>query len=69
MTGKGFLPKTDFQEKTFAWKKFEYSPLGNELKAQTDIAKKQYQKCDKIFEFDKIIKREKPTLKNLIDKI
>ena len=37
-------------------KRFEYSPLGKELKAQTDLAKKQN-------EFKKIINKEKPTLK------
>ena len=30
-------------------KRFEYSLLGNELKKQTDIAKKHYQKLDKAF--------------------
>ena len=30
-------------------KTFEYSPLGKELKAQIDIAKKQYQGFDKAF--------------------
>ena len=33
------------------------------MKAQTDIAKKQYQKLDDTFEFDKNIKTKKPTLK------
>ena len=50
-------------EKAAALKRFEYSPLGKELKAQTDIAKKHYQKLDNTFEFDKTIKKEKPTLK------
>ena len=27
-------------------KKFEYLPLGKELKAQTDISQKQYQKLE-----------------------
>ena len=44
-------------------KRFENSSLGNKLKAQTDIAKKQYQKLDDFYESDKIIKKEKPTLK------
>ena len=48
-------------------KRFEYSLLDKELKAQTDIAKKkkkkQYQKLGNTFEFDKIIKKEKPTFK------
>ena len=44
-------------------KRFQFSPLGKELKAQTDIAKKQYQKLDDIDEFVKI-KKEIPTIKN-----
>ena len=50
-------------EKAATTKRFEYSPLGKELKAQTDIAKKQYQKLDDTYEFDKIIIKEKPTFK------
>ena len=45
-------------------KRFEYSPLGKELNAQTDIEEKDYQKLDATFEFDKIIKKEKPALEN-----
>ena len=30
-------------------KRFEYSPLGSELKKQTDIAKQQYQRLEKGF--------------------
>ena len=44
-------------------KTFEYSPLDKEFKTQTDIAKKQYKKLDNTFEFDKVIKKEKPTFK------
>ena len=44
-------------------KRFEYLPLDKESKSQTDIAKRQYQKLDNTFEFDKVIKKEKPTLK------
>ena len=41
-------------------KKFEYSPLGIELKKQTDIAKHQYQGLGKVYEFDgKTIKYDK----------
>ena len=50
-------------EKAATMKRFEYSPLSRELKSQTDIAKKQYQKLDNTFEFDKIIKKEGPTFK------
>ena len=32
-------------------KRFEYLPLGKELKAQTDIAKTQRQKLDNTVEF------------------
>ena len=39
-------------------KRFEYSPLGKELKAQTDIAKKQYQTLDKIYESDETINKK-----------
>ena len=45
-------------------KRFEYSLLGKELKAQTDIAKKQHKKLDNTSEFDKIIKKIKPAVKN-----
>ena len=45
-------------------KRYEYSPLCKELKAETDKDKKQYQKLDDTFEFDKIIEKEKPTLEN-----
>ena len=34
-------------------KRFEYSPLGKELKAQTDIAKKQYHKLYDDYKFGK----------------
>ena len=33
-------------------KNLEYSPLGNKFKKQADVAKKQYQRLDKAFEFD-----------------
>ena len=53
LTGKDVLPEKDFLEKAAAIKIFEYSPLGKELKAQTDIAKKQYQKLDDTFKSNK----------------
>ena len=37
-------------------KRFEYLPLGRELKSQTDIAQKQYQKLDNTDEFFRIKK-------------
>ena len=51
-------------ENAAAMERFEDSPLGKELKAQTDMAKKQYQILGSTFESDKIIKKEEPTLKN-----
>ena len=40
LTGKDDLSGKDLLEKTATIKKFEYLPLGKELKTQTDIAKK-----------------------------
>ena len=34
-------------------KRFEYSPLDKELKAKSDIAEKQYQRLNRVYEFDK----------------
>ena len=64
MTGKDVLLEQNLLEKTSTIKRFEYLPLGKEIKAQTDIAKKQYQKLDITFEFDKQIKKEEPTFEN-----
>ena len=41
-TGKDVLREKDLLEKAAAIKKFEYSPLGKELKKQTSVAEKQY---------------------------
>ena len=59
MSGKDVLPQKDLLEKAATIKRFEYFRLGKELKEQTDIAKKQYQKLDDTFKFDKTIKKEK----------
>ena len=42
LIGKDVLTKKDLLKKVAAIKRYEYSPLDKELKAQTDIAKKQY---------------------------
>ena len=39
LTGKDVLLEKDLLEKAVTKKRFEYSQLGKELKAQTDIAK------------------------------
>ena len=57
MTGKDVLPGKYLLVKAAALKRFEYSPLGKKLKAQTSTAEKQYQKLDKAFKTNK--KREK----------
>ena len=46
-----------FYEKRNSIKRFDYSPLGKELKAKTDISKKQYQKLDNTCDSDKITKK------------
>ena len=62
LTGKNVLPEKDLLEKAATMKRFEYSPLGKKLKAQTDNAKKEYQKLDDTYEFDKIIKKRKTNI-------
>ena len=44
LTGKDVLPEKELVEKAAALKRFEYSPLGTELKAQNSAAEKQYRK-------------------------
>ena len=52
LTGKDVLPEKKLLENAPKMKRFEYSLLGKELKAQTDIAKKKYQKLNNTAEFD-----------------
>ena len=63
LTGNNVLPKKDLLEKAEVIKRFEYFLLGKELKAQTDIAKKQYKNLDNTCELQ-IIKKEEATFKN-----
>ena len=46
LTGKNALIDKELLEKAATMKRFECLPLGKELKAQTDISKKQYQKIE-----------------------
>ena len=55
LTGKDVLPEKYLLEKAVTMKRFEYFLSGKELKAQTDIEKKQYQGLNKAFISDKII--------------
>ena len=63
MTSKDVLSEKDLLEKAATMKRFEVKQLSlqlsKELKAETNIAKKQYQKLDDTYERDKIIKKKK----------
>ena len=50
MTGKDVLSEKYLLEKSAAIKRLEFSPLGKELKKQTSVAGRQYQKFDNAFE-------------------
>ena len=68
LTGKDVLTEKGLLEKAAGLKRFEYSPLGKELKAPTSAAEKQYQKLDKIFESNKkeeVIKKSR-AMSNLV---
>ena len=60
-TSKDFFPEKALLEKVAALRRFEYSPLGKELKTQTSAAEKQYQELNKIFKPDE--KKEPATIK------
>ena len=65
MTGRDVLPEKDLLGKAAALKRFEYSPLGKELKKETSVAEKHFQIFDKIFNYDETeepvkIKKEGP---------
>ena len=53
LTSEGVFPEKDLLEKAAALKRFEYSPLDKELKKQTSVAEKQYQKLNNAFESNK----------------
>ena len=62
LTGTNVLPEKDLPERADTMKRFEYSPLGKELKAQTGIAKKEFQGLDKAFISNKDNKNENESL-------
>ena len=66
MTGKDVLPEKDLLEKASTMKRFEYSPLGKEIKIQTDMAKKEYGKLTIFLSLIKTFKKEKPEVENYI---
>ena len=49
LTGKDVLPEKDLLQQAATINRFEHSPLGNKLKAQTDIAKKHDQEIRRYF--------------------
>ena len=53
LIGKDILPKENFIQKVAGIKRFEYDPLGKELKKETSVAEKHYQKLDNDFESSK----------------
>ena len=57
LTEKHVLREKDLLERAAALKRFEYSPLGKELKKQTSVEEQQYQSFDKVFNHDE---NEKP---------
>ena len=57
MTGRDVSSEKDLLEKAAAIKILEYSPLGSELKKQTDTARKLYQSLDNVYEFDETINK------------
>ena len=52
LTDKDVLLEKELLEKAATVRRFGYSPLDKELKAQTEIAKKKYQKLGGTFKFD-----------------
>ena len=63
MTDRDVLPEKELLEKAATMERCEYLPLGKELKAHIDIAKKQHQKLDCTSELDKVIGKKKQTKK------
>ena len=53
LTGRDVLTEKGLLEKAAALKRFEYLPLGKELKVQTSAAEKQYEKLEKYFKSSK----------------
>ena len=68
-TGKDVLPKKELLEKAATIKRFEYLPLGNELKKHTDIAEDRLRKVHRFDEEDdKTINSKQTIISNLKQK-
>ena len=68
LADKVVLPEKELLEKAVTMKRFKYSPLDKELKAETDIEKKTLKLNDN-FGFAKIIKKKNQQLKTIINQI
>ena len=62
LTDEYIFPEKSLLGKAATIKRCEYSPLPSELKKQAYIAKKQYQRLDKVYEFDQ--KKDVETINN-----
>ena len=61
LNSKDVLPEQDLLEKVAALKRFGYSLLGKDLKNQTSVAEKRYQRLNKLLNHDE--KEELVTIK------
>ena len=61
LNSKDVLPEKGLLEKVAALKRFEYSLLGKDLKTQTSVAEKRYQRLNKLLNHDE--KEELVTIK------
>ena len=61
LNSKDVLPEKGLLEKVIALKRFEYSLLGKDLKTQTSVAEKRYQRLNKLLNHDE--KEELVTIK------
>ena len=61
LKSKDVLPEQDLLEKVAALKRFGYSLLGKDLKNQTSVAEKRYQRLNKLLNHDE--KEELVTIK------
>ena len=69
MTAKNVLSEKYLPEKAETIKRFEYSPLGKELKKETSFAEKRYQKFENVFESNKRKKTKQKTKEVVLSQI
>ena len=59
LVNKNVLPEKGLLEKAATMKRFEYQPLGSELKEETSISEKQCQELDKVDGINTTVLNEK----------